>query len=118
MSELAGHEEWTQLTIVEGSAQAEILRGLLEAQEIPVILSQEGVAHFAYSVSVGPLSEVEVLVPSGKIEAARQVFNEYWLGTSAAGAQPEGTDTGEPDAPEIDDPNMEDGNTGNTPAPG
>lgn len=118
MSELTGHEEWTQLTIVEGSAQAEILRGLLEAQEIPVMLSQEGAAHFAFSVSVGPLSEVEVLVPSGKIEAARQVFNEYWLGSFATGTQPEDADIEEPGTQDPDDPDLGNTEKGNTPALG
>lgn len=84
MTESEPRDTWVLLETVEGPAQAEILRGLLEAQEIPVMLSQEGAARYAYSVSVGPLSEVEVLVPSSYLEAAQQVIKDYWLESFAA----------------------------------
>ena len=60
------------------------LRRYVGAQEIPVMLSQEGAARFAYSVSVGPLAEVEVLVPSKHLQAAQQVIKDYWLESFAA----------------------------------
>ena len=84
MTEPEPRDTWVLLETVEGPAQAEILRGLLEAQEIPVMLSQEGAARFAYSVSVGPLAEVEVLVPSKHLQAAQQVIKDYWLESFAA----------------------------------
>lgn len=100
MGEEVNREEWTLLETVEGSAQAEILRGLLEAQGIPVMLSQEGVARFAYSVSVGPLSEVDVLVPSGRWQEGRQVIDEYWLGSFAAKDRFDRLDQEDPDTGE------------------
>jgi hypothetical protein len=72
-------QEWVLLEKVQGQLQAEILKGLLEAQGITVWLNQEGAAH-AYAVEVGTLGMVEILVPSGMINEARQVLEEYYRG--------------------------------------
>jgi hypothetical protein len=70
---------WQTITSVQGELQAEVIRGLLEAQDIPVNLSQEGVAR-AYGLGVGPLSEVEILVPENYIEQAKDVLRRYHAG--------------------------------------
>ena len=49
--------EWEKVTVATGELQAEIIRGMLEAQDIEVLLFQEG-AGKVFSVSVGPLAEV------------------------------------------------------------
>ena len=67
-------ENWQVIEEVGGDLQAEILRGLLEAQGIQVLLSQEGIAHFAYSLTVGPLSTVQILVPTSQLEAAAKTM--------------------------------------------
>jgi hypothetical protein len=72
-------EEWTLLEKVHGQLQAEILKGLLEAQGIMVWLNQEGAAH-AYAVAVGTLGMVEILVPSSMVEKARQILEAYYRG--------------------------------------
>lgn len=72
-------EEWTLVDRVSGQLQAEILKGLLEAQGIMVWLNQEGAAH-AYAVSLGTLGMVEILVPSSAVEKARQVLEAYYRG--------------------------------------
>jgi hypothetical protein len=72
-------QEWVLLEKVQGQFQAEILKGLLEAQGITVYLNQEGAAH-AYAVEVGTLGMVEILVPSGMIKDARQVLEAYYRG--------------------------------------
>jgi hypothetical protein len=84
MTESQSHDSWVVLERTEGPAQAEILRGLLEGQGIPAMLSQESVARFGYSLTVGPLAEVEVLVPSRRLEDAKQVIKDYWLESFAA----------------------------------
>lgn len=71
--------EWTLVDKVHGQFQAEILRGLLEAQGMMVWLNQQGAAH-AYAVSVGTLGMVEILVPSNLAEKARQVLEAYYRG--------------------------------------
>jgi hypothetical protein len=73
-------EKWTQVAVVHGDLQAELLRGLLEAQEIPVLLSQEGAGR-AIGLSVGPLGETTVLVPHSQLSQASAILAAYESGT-------------------------------------
>jgi hypothetical protein len=90
--------EWVVVHEADGNLQAEIMRGLLEAQGIPVLLSQEGAGHFAYVTTVGSLGIVEVMVPSEHVQAAQRVLEEYDAG-KLEGTLPEtsSTDTEAPD---------------------
>ena len=72
-------EEWVLVDKVPGQLQAEIMKGLLEAQGIMVWINQEGAAH-AYAVSVGTLGMVEILVPSSEVEKAKQILEAYYRG--------------------------------------
>lgn len=71
--------QWIVVEEVAGPFQAELLRGLLEAQGIPVMISQEGIGH-VYSLTVGTLGRTQVLVPSDKIERARKILDDYHRG--------------------------------------
>jgi hypothetical protein len=68
---------WEVLDTVVGDLQAEIIRGLLEANDIPVVLTQEGIGKSVYPVVIGPLANIQVLVPQKDIELARQLLLEY-----------------------------------------
>jgi len=70
---------WKSIISVQGELQAEVLRGLLEAQGIPVNLSQEGVAR-AYGLGVGPLAEVEIMVPDSYVMEAGKIIDSYQAG--------------------------------------
>jgi hypothetical protein len=72
-------EEWVLIENVQGQLQAEILKGLLEAQGIIVWLNAQGASH-AYAVSVGTLGLVELLVPTSAADQARQVIEAYHRG--------------------------------------
>ncbi len=72
-------EEWVVVEKVEGQLQAEIMKGLLEAQGIRVWLNQQGLAH-AYAVTVGSLGLVQILVPNTQIDQAKQVLEAYYRG--------------------------------------
>ncbi len=72
-------EEWVLVEKVQGQLQAELLKGLLEAQGIRVWLNQQGAAH-AYAVAVGTLGMVEILVPNSEEERAKQVLEDYYRG--------------------------------------
>ena len=72
-------QSWKAVITVQGELQAEVVRGLIEAQGIPVYLSQEGVAR-AYGLGVGPLSEVDILVPEDYVAAAEKVIEGYQAG--------------------------------------
>jgi hypothetical protein len=70
-------QDWVVVETVTGSLQAELLRGLLEAQEIEVILSQEGAGR-AFGLEVGPMGEVQILVSKKDSERARAIIDNYF----------------------------------------
>jgi len=72
-------EKWEVVTEVSGELQADLMRNLLEAQGIKVFLNQEG-AGKAYGLTVGPLGQVQVLVPKSKSQEARQIVDDYYDG--------------------------------------
>lgn len=72
-------DQWVLLAMVNGEIEAEILRGLLEASEIQVFISREGISKI-YTVSVPPLGLMRVMVPASQLEAARRVQADYQSG--------------------------------------
>ena len=72
-------EEWVLVDKVQGQLQAELLKGLLEAQGILVWLNQQGASR-AYAVTVGTLGAVELLVPSSAYDQAKQIIDAYYRG--------------------------------------
>jgi hypothetical protein len=73
-------EQWIEIQRIPDSIQAEILRGLLEAQGIQVWLSQEGAGR-ALGLSVSPMGEVTILVPTSQVEEAKKTLEQYYAGT-------------------------------------
>jgi hypothetical protein len=61
-------------------AEAEVLRGVLEAQGIPSALSQEA-AGSVIPVTVGAFGVVDLLVPASRLEEARRVVEAYRNGS-------------------------------------
>lgn len=72
-------EEWIVLDEVAGMLQAEILRGLLEAQEIPAVLSQEGAGR-AIGLTIGTLGTVQILIPAKDLDRAHELLDAYYAG--------------------------------------
>ena len=72
-------KNWDVVDQVAGDLQAEILRGLLEAQGFQVWLSQEG-AGKAIGLTLPSLGLVQILVPSLQAEQARSLINAYYTG--------------------------------------
>jgi len=70
-------EDWIVLDEVAGMLQAEILRGLLEAQEISTVLSQEGAGR-AIGLTIGTLGTVQILIPSKDLERAQEILATYY----------------------------------------
>ena len=73
-------KKWAVLDEVGGTLNAELIKGLLEAQGVPVILSQEGAGHSVYAMNVGSLGQVQLLVPEDRLEEARQILEDYYAG--------------------------------------
>ena len=72
-------EQWVSVDQVDGTLQAEILRGLLTAQGITVRLLEESAAA-AIGLNMGPMAVVEILVPQAQEAQARQVLADYYAG--------------------------------------
>jgi hypothetical protein len=90
-------ENWEAVYETNGPLEAEILRGLLEANDIPVFLSQEGLGR-VYGLTVGPLGIVQILVPKSKAQIARSLLQDYDAGSPPEkGDQDSADNSGEPD---------------------
>lgn len=72
-------DEWVLVDTCAGQLQADLVRGLLEAQGIQVWLNSAGAVH-SYTVTVGLIGRVEVLVPSSDKEQAERILDEYYSG--------------------------------------
>ena len=69
-------KQWILLTKAVNHAESEIIRGMLEAQEIEVLLAQEGAAK-AIGLSVGAMGEIQVHVKSGDEERAKELLASF-----------------------------------------
>ena len=74
-----GKSKWVVATKAAGELQAEIMRGLLEAQGVNVYLAIEGAAR-AIGITAGPLGEVDVMVPEDELEEAQEIITSYRAG--------------------------------------
>jgi hypothetical protein len=72
-------ESWEVIIEVPGELQADLLRGLLEARGIKVFLNQEGAGR-AYGLNVGPLGQVQVMVPNSQSQEAQKIVDDYYAG--------------------------------------
>lgn len=59
--------------------EAEIIRGLLESRGLTVHLSRESAAT-VFGLGVGPMAEVDVLVPTDQSDEAYQILSDYHAG--------------------------------------
>ncbi len=87
--------KWERVETVSGDIYPELIRGLLESNGIPVILSQEGAGKSAYHFSVGPLSQVEIIVPSENLAQARELIDAFFAGKLESSFEDENPDDGE-----------------------
>ena len=73
------NKEWKVVDEISGSTQAEIIKGMLEAQGIDVILAEEGAGR-ALGLGAGPMAIVQVLVSESNFELARALLDDYYRG--------------------------------------
>lgn len=66
-------DQLTRIVILNDPAEAEVLRGLLEANGIQVMLSKEG-ASTVYGLTAGSFGEIEVFVPQSQAKKAEEIF--------------------------------------------
>ena len=73
------NSKWEIVAEVYGDLEAEIIRGLLQAEGIPVTLSKEGAGQ-ALGLQVGKMGEVQVLVPTENMDESRGIVDDYFTG--------------------------------------
>jgi len=93
-------KKWECVETVSGDIYPELLRGLLESNGIPVLLSQEAAGKSAYHFSVGPLSQVQIIVPTAFLTQAKALIDAFFAGeleTQTEDDQPEEIDIDQTD---------------------
>lgn len=71
-----GIKDLVKLIVLNDPVQAELLRGLLEAQGINVMLTKEGAAT-SFGLTVGAFSEIEIFVPHSQFDMAKPILDEF-----------------------------------------
>lgn len=79
------YDRWEVVEEIFGRGQAEIVRGLLEANGIPVVLSQEGAGEYVYPTNIGPLGLVQLLTPTSLHDRVVEVLEEFHSGSLLTG---------------------------------
>jgi hypothetical protein len=96
---------WVFLGRIGGSFNAEILRGLFEAQGIQIELYQEAAGKSVFPVNFGMLGEVDIYVKAEDLEIARQILTEIEMDYIEP-EDDEDEETGEGNGPESDTPSQ------------
>lgn len=74
--------KFSVIATVSGKLEADIVRGMLEAQDIETMLSYEAAAT-AYGLGVGRLARVEILVRNEQVTEAEAIIDDYQSGKLA-----------------------------------
>lgn len=72
-------KKWKMIWRASDTIQAELLRGLLEAQGFQVHISREGY-QTAIGISGYPIANIEILVPEYQSKEAKQILEDYYAG--------------------------------------
>ena len=72
-------DTYVELETVDGRHVADIIKSYFEANDIPLELSQESYGATT-ALTVAPLGEVHLLVPSSRLEEARELLKAFYAG--------------------------------------
>jgi hypothetical protein len=70
-------EKLEKIAVLNDPAEAEVLRGLLEAQGMSVLMTKEA-ASTAIGLTFGAFSEIELFVPANKAAQAKRLASEFF----------------------------------------
>jgi hypothetical protein len=71
--------EWVEVEEAADQLQANILKGLLEAQGVTVLISQEGYQQAIGLAGFGS-AMVQIMVPNDQVDMAMQVLKDFYSG--------------------------------------
>jgi len=80
-------EDWTFVDDAPNHFHAEILRGLLQAQDIPVMMFEEAVGRVV-PFTLGVPAMVQIFVPLKDQERAKEILKKYYDKSSLGDEQP------------------------------
>jgi hypothetical protein len=86
-AEFKDHRNWVLAGEISGDLEAQIIKGLLEAQEIDVLLFHEG-AGGAIGLTVGPLAVVQIMVRAEDQARAQELLENYYAEGGGSGDVP------------------------------
>lgn len=69
-------EQFKKIAVVNDPSEAEVLRGMLEAQGISVLVTKEA-ASSVYGLTSGIFAEIEIFVPQSKVKEAERLAEEF-----------------------------------------
>jgi len=84
---MVDEEKWEIVHTVSGMTNAYIIMGRLKTEGIPARLKYD-VAGTIYAVTIDGLGEVEILVPAGCLEKAREVLSQSYEDENMDGENP------------------------------
>jgi Putative prokaryotic signal transducing protein len=70
---------WVYLGRIGGNFNADILKGLFEAQGIQVEMYQEGAGKSVFPVTFGMLGDVDIYVKADDLEIAKEILAEIQM---------------------------------------
>lgn len=73
------NRKWELVTAVHDMLEAEILKGLLEANGVTIHIVREGY-QAAFGITNQPSVRIELLAPNDQIEIAKQIMADYAAG--------------------------------------
>ena len=65
-------DEWVELLITYDEVEAQIIKDILEAENVPVVINSLKIR--PYPVSIGRIGEIKILVNRGNIEKAQEIL--------------------------------------------
>jgi len=67
---------WAKFLTLNNIIEAEILRSYLESYNVKVLLKCEAIGQL-HGLTTGPLAEVEIWVPAGKLREAKELLEGF-----------------------------------------
>ncbi len=67
-------KDWKTLTKITDPFIASLIKGRLLAEDIPAIMRSGEAAGSLYGLTIGPLAEIKIIVPSDRLNEARELL--------------------------------------------
>jgi len=66
-------KKWATLMVPKDPMEAEVIKGKLKSEGIPVFLKREAISRI-YAISIDGIGKIEILVPEDLLKKAREIL--------------------------------------------